>query len=138
MSTAKFSSVEFGKLADLRREDHRVTILLAEDEPSLRQMLGLILQAAGYDLMIAEDGCQALQLAKGHAGRIDMLVSDIQMPGLTGPDLARELLRSRSDLKIMLMSGCASALGVFESEWRVLQKPFAANRLLEEVQIALR
>jgi two-component system cell cycle sensor histidine kinase/response regulator CckA len=137
MSTAEFSSVESETLVDLRREDHRVTILLAEDEPSLRQMLSLILQAAGYHLMIAEDGCQALQLAKGHAGRIDMLLSDIQMPGLPGPDLARELLRSRSDLKIMLMSGCVSALGVFESEWRFLQKPFAPTRLLEEVRIAL-
>jgi two-component system, cell cycle sensor histidine kinase and response regulator CckA len=135
--SANFSSVEFGKVAHLRREDHRVTILLAEDEPGLRQMLGLVLQAAGYHLLIAEDGRQALQLAKEHAGRIDMLLSDIQMPGLTGPVLAQELLRSRPDLNIMLMSGCVSDPVVFETGWRFLQKPFAPARLLEEVRAAL-
>jgi len=136
MLRARLDSVEFEKFAGLRREDG-VTILLAEDEPKLRLMLGLILQAAGYDLMIARDGHQALQLAKGHAGRIDMLLSDIQMPGLTGTDLAKELLRARPNLKIMLMSGCVSALDVFESEWHFLQKPFAPNRLLEEVRFVL-
>jgi DNA-binding NtrC family response regulator len=137
MSTTKFRSSEIEKLADLRREESRVTILLAEDESSLRQMLGLVLQAAGYHLMIAEDGRQAVQLAKEHAGRIDLLLSDIEMPGLTGPDLAQELLRTRPNLKVMLMSGCMSALGVFEREWRFLQKPFAPHILLEEIQIAL-
>lgn len=88
--------------------------------------------------MIAEDGCQAVQLANQHAGRIDLLLSDIEMPGLTGPDLAQELLRTRPNLKVMLMSGCMSALGVLEGEWRFLQKPFAPTRLLEEVRIALR
>jgi two-component system cell cycle sensor histidine kinase/response regulator CckA len=84
--------------------------------PALRQMLGLFLQAAGYHLMIAEDGRQAVQLAREHAGRIDLLLSDIEMPGLTGPDLAQELLRTRPKLKIMLMSGCVSAFNAFESD----------------------
>jgi DNA-binding response OmpR family regulator len=101
-------------------------------------MLGLVLQGAGYRLMVAEDGHQAVQLAKKHAGRIDLLLSDIEMPGLTGPDLAQELLRTRPSLKIMLMSGCSSALGVLERGWRFLQKPFAPDLLLEEVRIALR
>jgi len=136
MLRARLNSVEFEKFADLGRQD-RVTILLADDEPKLRQMLGLILQEAGYHLMIARDGRQALQLARGHAVRIDMLLSDIQMPGLTGPDLAKELLRARPNLKIMLMSGCVSALDAFESEWHFLQKPFAPNRLLEEVRLVL-
>jgi DNA-binding response OmpR family regulator len=138
MSTTKFRSSEIEKLADMRREEPRVTILLAEDESSLRQMLGLVLQGAGYRLMVAEDGHQAVQLAKKHAGRIDLLLSDIEMPGLTGPDLAQELLRTRPSLKIMLMSGCSSALGVLERGWRFLQKPFAPDLLLEEVRIALR
>jgi CheY-like chemotaxis protein len=123
MSTANFSSSKIEKLADLRQKEPGVTILLAEDESSLRQMLGLVLQAAGYRLMVAEDGRQAVQLAGEHAGRIDLLLSDIEMPGLTGPDLAQELLRTRPNLKIMLMSGCSSALGVLERGWRFLQKP---------------
>ena len=137
MSTANFSSSEIEKLADLRQKEPGVTILLAEDESSLRQMLGHVLQAAGYHLMIAEDGRQAVQLAREHAGRIDLLLSDIEMPGLTGPDLAQELLRTRPTLKVMLMSGCMSALGVSEREWRFLQKPFAPAKLLKEIQIAL-
>ena len=138
MSPANFSSSEIEKLAGVRQKEPGVTILLAEDESSLRQMLGLVLQAAGYHLMIAEDGRQAVQLAKEHAGRIDLLLSDIEMPGLTGPDLAQVLLRTRPNLKVMLMSGCVSGLGVLEGEWRFLPKPFALTRLLEEVRIALR
>lgn len=138
MSPANFSSSEFEKLAGLRQKEPGVTILLAEDESSLRQMLGLILQAAGYRLVVAEDGRQAIQLAREHAGRIDLLLSDIEMPGLTGPDVAQELLRTRPNLKVMLMSGCSSALGVLEQGWRFLQKPFAPHLLLEEIRIALR
>jgi two-component system, cell cycle sensor histidine kinase and response regulator CckA len=134
---SKIHSWEIEKLAALRRDEPRVTILLAEDESSLRQMLGHVLQSAGYHLMIAEDGRRAVQLAKKHDGRIDLLLSDIEMPGLTGPDLAQELLRTRPNLRVMLMSGCMSALGVFEKEWRFLQKPFAPIRLLQEIQIAL-
>lgn len=137
MSAAEFSSVELGKSADSRPEENKFTILLAEDERSLRQMLSLILQEAGYHLITAEDGDQALQLAKKYSGRIDMLVSDIEMPGINGPDLAKKLLRSRCCLKIMLMSGGVPALEAFESEWRFLPKPFAPSRLLEEVRVAL-
>ena len=138
MSEVNPSSVEFRGSADVQHENDPATILLAEDEPGLRQMLADILKAAGYHLMIAEDGHQALQLANGHSGRIDLLVSDIQMPGVTGPGVAEELKRSRPELKIMLMSGCVSPSVVFESEWRFLQKPFEPNQLLEEVRVALR
>ena len=88
--------------------------------------------------MIAEDGQQALQLANEHAGKIDLLLSDVQMPGLTGPDLANELERSRPYLKVVLMSGCPSPSGAFERDWRYLQKPFQLNELLEEVRVVLR
>ncbi len=137
MSKATFCPEVFGGSIDLPQQNRKATVLLAEDEPILRQLLGVILEDAGYNLMIAEDGQQALHLANGHAGRIDILVSDIQMPSVTGPELAKELKHSRPDLKIVLMSGCASALDVFESEWRFLQKPFTSSRLLEEVRVSL-
>ena len=99
-------------------------------------MLGLVLLGRGYNLIVAGDGRQALELAK-RVGRIDVLLSDIQMPGLSGPDLAQELLRSRPDLKVVLMSGCVSFGNVSKREWCFLQKPFATSRLLEEVSTAL-
>jgi DNA-binding NtrC family response regulator len=131
-------SVESRASADVWRDNNQPTILLAEDEPNLRQILVGILKAAGYNLMIAEDGQQALQLANEHAGKIDLLLSDVQMPGLTGPDLANELERSRPYLKVVLMSGCPSPSGAFKRDWRYLQKPFQLNELLEEVRVVLR
>jgi two-component system, cell cycle response regulator CpdR len=102
----------------------------------MNPMIGLVLQGQGYHLIVAEDGRHALELANSF-GRIDVLLSDIQMPGLAGPDLAQELLRSRPDLKIVLMSGCVSSVNVSNRQWRFLQKPFAVSRLLEEVRTAL-
>ena len=136
MSTENCGIAEIEKLANMKPADHTVTVLLAEDEPTLRQMLAFVLQAQGYHLIVAEDGRQALELAKS-IGRIDVLLSDIQMPGLADPDVAQELLRSRPDLKIVLMSGCVSSVNVSRREWRFLQKPFSAHRLLEEVRTAL-
>lgn len=137
MYTEKSGIPHVERCVNPQPENHGVMVLLAEDEPMLRQIVGRVLHEAGYDLMMAEDGCRALQLAKEHTGRIDILLSDIQMPGLTGVDLAVELLRSRPDLKIVLMSGCISTVSVLKREWRFLQKPFGANKLLDEVRTAL-
>ena len=113
--------------------DREVVVLLAEHDPDIRVMLEKLLKQGGYDLLVVEDGQQALQKSEEHKGRIDILVADIQMPGMTGADLAREMRRTRQDLRIMLLSPSVQGLLVLDSTWHFLQKPFLPKALLERI-----
>ncbi len=119
------------------------TILLVEDEPPLRRLLSQTLTVAGYRVVAAEDGPRALELAADPA-TIDLLLTDVVMPGLGGFDLADRLRAARPDLKIIYMSGyteapppalrpCSEGSGVP----RFLQKPFSMVQLTESVREAL-
>jgi two-component system cell cycle sensor histidine kinase/response regulator CckA len=77
------------------------TVLLVEDEESVRQLAREVLETGGYQVLEAPDGGQALQLAEQHAGPIALLLTDVVMPGITGPDLARRLGARRPELKVL-------------------------------------
>jgi two-component system, cell cycle sensor histidine kinase and response regulator CckA len=113
--------------------DREIVVLLAEHDPDIRVMLEKLLKQGGYDLLVVEDGQQALQKSEEHKGRIDILVADIQMPGMTGADLAAEMRRTRQDLRIMLLSPAVQGLLVLDSTWHFLQKPFLPKALLERI-----
>jgi DNA-binding response OmpR family regulator len=113
--------------------DREVVVLLAEHDPDIRIMLEKLLKQGGYDLVVVEDGQQALQKSDEHKGRIDILLCDVQMPGMTGVDLATEMRKARSDLRIILLSASAQGLLVLDSTWHFLQKPFLPKALLERV-----
>ena len=113
--------------------DREVVVLLAEHEPEVRAMLEKLLKQGGYDLLVVEDGQQALQKSDEHKGRIDILIADVQMPGMTGTDLAREMRRNRQDLKIILLAPSEQGLLVLDSTWHFLQKPFLPKALLERI-----
>jgi two-component system, cell cycle sensor histidine kinase and response regulator CckA len=113
--------------------DREVVVLLAEHDPDIRVMLERLLKQGGYDLLVVEDGQQALQKSEEHKGRIDILVADIQMPGMTGADLAGEIRRTRQDLRIILLSPSVQGLLVLDSTWHFLQKPFLPKALLERI-----
>ena len=113
------------------------TILVAEDEAVLRQVAQRTLAARGYDVLLAASGDEALAIASARDGRIDLLFSDVVMPGLRGPGLAAALLRMRPDMRVLLTSGYAedvigrrgieSALGAF------LPKPYTPSMLAAAV-----
>jgi len=113
--------------------DREVVVLLAEDDPVVRVMLERLLKQGGYDLVVAADGQEALQKSDEHKGRIDILVADVQMPGMTGADLAREMRKSRPDLRVILLSASAQGLLVLDSTWHFIQKPFLAKAMLERI-----
>jgi CheY-like chemotaxis protein len=77
-----------GQTSSANTDIAKKTILLAEDEPVLRDVLRSIFERAGFSILAAEDGQKALHIASEYSGGIDLPVSDIQMPGMTGPDLA--------------------------------------------------
>ena len=76
--------------------NHGATILIAEDEPAVRNLLQNILNSAGYQVLTASDGKKALEIADQHKRNIDLLLSDIVMPEMTGLELAKTLMKQTS------------------------------------------
>jgi CheY-like chemotaxis protein len=115
----------------------KVVVLLAEDEPSVRCLVETSLERAGYIVLAANDGAEALKLSRSYPGRIDLLLTDLKMPRVGGPELARTVLRERPRIRILLMTGTPS--DVPEGLQReLLCKPFLPNELLRHVTRALR
>lgn len=105
-------------------------ILIADDEVAIRNIARVTLEEAGYFVLTAGDGEQALNLARGFDGTIHVLVSDLVMPKLDGMALREQILRERPTAKVLLMSGSAFPLeGV-----AFLPKPFAGGELEKRVQ----
>jgi two-component system cell cycle sensor histidine kinase/response regulator CckA len=117
---------------------HGETLLVVEDEDALREVAGRILCGAGYEVISAEGGAQALELAARHQGRIDLLVSDVVMPGMLGKDLAERLVAVRPDTRVLYMSGYAQPVlasqGTLDPGVVLLEKPFTATDLLRSVR----
>ena len=117
------------------------TVLLCEDEEAVRLLGCRILEAAGYTVLAAGSGQDALELAEGREGPIDLLLTDVLMPGLNGPELARTLRASRPDLAVLYISGySADVLAAQElraEEVDLLEKPFRPVELLERVSLAI-
>ena len=117
------------------------TVLLAEDEPALRALAQRVLRGAGYQLIVAEDGYAALEAARAHQGVIDLLISDVVMPRLSGLELAGILLVERPQLRVLLLSGypqrAAPESAVLLNDVPFLAKPFVPDDLLTAAHRAL-
>ena len=114
------------------------TLLVVEDEAALRDVAGRILSGAGYRVLAADGGAHALELAALHEGDIDLLVSDVVMPGMLGKELAERLLDVRPGTRVLFMSGYAQPVlasqGTLEPGVALLEKPFTAQDLLSAVR----
>jgi two-component system cell cycle sensor histidine kinase/response regulator CckA len=117
------------------------TILLVEDDPAVRRTAAEVLSGAGYRVLAAPSGTDALRAAAKHKGQFDLLLTDVVMPGTTGPELARELTLHFPYIPVLYMSGYTDdALekhGVPGRAARVLQKPFTHDSLVRGVREAL-
>jgi PAS domain S-box-containing protein len=120
---------------------HGETLLVVEDEAALRDVAGRILSGAGYHVLAAECGPEALELAARHEGVIDLLVSDVVMPGMLGKDLADRLTNARPETRVLYMSGYAQPVlhthGTLDPGVALLEKPFTADDLLTAVRSRL-
>ena len=117
---------------------HGETLLVVDDEAGLRDVAGRILAGAGYRVLSADGGRQALELAALHEGDIDLLVSDVVMPGMLGNELAERLTDVRPGTRVLFMSGYAQPVlasqGTLEPGVALLEKPFTAGDLLSAVR----
>ena len=112
--------------------------MIVEDDDSLRVMMERTLQARGYHIVSASDGDQAIAVDAGVSGEIDLLLSDVVLPGLSGPDLAQRLVRRRPRMKVLYVSGftlgMGPASGVTSPHTWFFQKPFVPDALVAKVR----
>jgi len=127
----------------IQRNENREagTILLAEDESGVRQLACEALRSAGYTVIEAKDGVEAIELAKKHEGKIELLLTDLVMPKMNGQELAEKLRNLNPELRVLLMSGYSEyshgkqqAAGCYA----MLQKPFTLQALAEKVREILK
>jgi two-component system cell cycle sensor histidine kinase/response regulator CckA len=116
------------------------TILLVEDEESVRQLIRETLEARGYKVIEAENGNAALTLAAAHRENIHLVVTDVIMPGLSGHELAQQLITARPAIKVLYLSGYAEdalSAPLAEGNQAFLQKPFTLQSLSRKVREVL-
>jgi PAS domain S-box-containing protein len=117
------------------------TILVVEDEVQVRELVQEVLQAEGYTVLTAADGDEGIHLCTAYDGPIALLLTDVVMPGLSGPEMAQCILPMRPTIKVVYMSGYASDAmgdhGVLAPGTAFLQKPFTPEILLEKVRETL-
>jgi two-component system, cell cycle sensor histidine kinase and response regulator CckA len=119
----------------MKHHDWVPTILVVDDEPSIRRMLALVLQERGFAVLTAEGGQQALSMSRAHHGEIDLLVSDVTMPEMDGPTLAKNLVSENPTLPVLLISGyCDSEQFEKCRPFSLLPKPLYLASFLSAVQ----
>jgi signal transduction histidine kinase/ActR/RegA family two-component response regulator len=117
------------------------TILVVEDEDAVRYLACRVLRGNGYRVLEAADPAAALRIVQAEAQPIDLLVTDIVMPGMSGPVLAERLVAARPDLKVLYITGYAEEAierqGALPAGGALLEKPFTAQQLADSVRQAL-
>jgi CheY-like chemotaxis protein len=110
------------------------TVVLAEDEDGLRALLGRVLAGSGYHVIAGRNGAEALDAVRARGGRVDLLLTDVVMPRMTGAELAAALGGEQPGLKVLFMTGHtddATLLGGYrDGSVEVIQKPFTNEALL--------
>lgn len=112
------------------------TILLVEDEPAVRQLFAQALSRAGYKVLEARNGQEAMKLFDEHGDRIDLLLTDLRMPYMGGAELAHQLRGRRKTLKLLCISGYPGTLDQ-DIGADFLAKPFSRDELLQKIREVL-
>ena len=114
------------------------TILVVEDEKSVRDLTVRMLQKLGYAVLIASGGAEAIEIASAYTGAISLLLTDVVMPGMSGRQVADQLLGSRPGLKVLYLSGYTDTIvvhhGVLENGLHFLPKPFSREGLAKKIR----
>jgi PAS domain S-box-containing protein len=117
------------------------TVLLIEDDAVVRQLTARILRRQGYTVLVATQANEALELAADHSTRIDLFLSDVVMPGESGPSVIERLSAARPSTKVLFVSGYPgddiSRRGVDEGSFRFLAKPYSSEQLVQRVRQVL-
>lgn len=111
------------------------TILLVEDEAQVRTLLERVLVKTGYSVISASNGREAIATLAARRDNIDLIITDLVMPEMSGTALARELCSQRPDLKVLFMTGYAQEdIEELPDRSALIQKPFTPAQLLERIR----
>jgi DNA-binding NtrC family response regulator len=113
------------------------TLLVVDDDVAALKMIVSILERAHFRVLSAHSGAEGIKLAAETKEQIHLLLSDVDMPEMSGPEVGKALKTTRPDLRVMLMSGGDNGLLVLNYGWTYLQKPFLAARLVQMVNDVL-
>jgi two-component system cell cycle sensor histidine kinase/response regulator CckA len=117
------------------------TVLIVEDEGILRKLCVQILEQLGYRVLQARNGAEAIALAQGYGDRIDLLLTDVVMPGMNGRELATQLVLHRPEMKVLFTSGYTENAivhhGVLDDEVSFLGKPYSPSSLAKKIRKVL-
>ena len=122
----------------LEKSDNFETVLVVEDEEIVRDLVCAVLDDQGYHVICAADGLEALEAAENFEGTIHLLVTDVIMPHMNGPELAGRLSQLRPDMKVLYVSGYSDNdigdHGVLDPRFELLQKPFTPQTLARKIR----
>lgn len=137
-STPQTTSNKIPIIIDQEHADYLATILLVEDEASVRCVTREVLESEGYRVVEAEDAIDGIRVYEMARGKIDLILTDVVMPGMNGRDMARKLTERHSGLKIMFMSGYTDNPVLREAfsdrNTIFLQKPFTVQTLCGKIR----
>jgi two-component system, cell cycle sensor histidine kinase and response regulator CckA len=110
------------------------TVLVVDDEEPILEIVARMLRSGGHDVLAATSGARGLELVASHPGTVHLLVTDVSMPEVSGPDLARTLMKSHKDLRVLFISGDPrESFADPDQRTSFLQKPFTSGVLLAAV-----
>jgi len=107
----------------------RKTILVVDDDVHVRDLVAQLLSDSDFNVLAAGNGASGLQQSRDFEGEIHLLLSDFEMPGMSGADLARAMTVDRPQLEVLLMSGLAGGMLMLNEGWHFLSKPFMNSQL---------
>jgi len=117
------------------------TVVVVEDEDSVRALIQYVLKDCGYTVLVARDGAEALRIAGQHGGRLDLLVTDVVLPRMSGREVAERLVGTHLGMKVLFVSGYTDDAvvrhGILDAEVAFLQKPFSPASLAAKVREVL-
>jgi CheY-like chemotaxis protein len=119
-------------------DDERTkTILLVEDEPIVRNLLREVLERSGYAVLACEHPAEGIETCQRHSGQIDLLLTDVVMPGMNGKEMANRIAEMLPELRVVFMSGYTEQAllkdGLLDSRIEYLQKPFSLHTLRQRL-----
>jgi CheY-like chemotaxis protein len=114
------------------------TVLAVDDDPDMLDLLEEVLRPLGYNVLSADSGEKAIEMAAVHQDKIHLLLTDVVLPGIKGQDLAKQLLRICPDVNVLFMSGYLCPSMAHNEEERgfeaFIRKPFSPNALLRKIR----
>jgi DNA-binding response OmpR family regulator len=121
--------------------DDRPTVLVVDDEEDLRDIMRRMLERRGFDTLVAGDSEQAIETCRDHPGEIDVLITDLGLPGASGGDLSRAATALRPRMGVVYISGLpkdiAVTKGLIADDALLVKKPFTADLLIEALRLVI-